>query len=59
MKTPDTNQHSRLERELARELEQRHRNDEVRAGILNDDDLRYKDARESNSSGHLQRNRLR
>ncbi|HEY0065475.1 MAG TPA: hypothetical protein VGC21_25380 [Telluria sp.] len=55
MKIEETPKNARLERELERERQQRHRNDEARAGIFSDDDLRLKDARESNSSGHLHR----
>lgn len=46
---------SRLERELAREREQRHRNDDAKTDGLTDDDLRLKDARQSERSGNLQR----
>lgn len=59
MKTTDTANPSRIDRELEREREERRRNDETRAGKLSDDDLRLKDARESNSSGHLHRNGAR
>ncbi len=46
---------SRLAREVAREREQRLKNDEARAGLSHDDDLRSKDARDNDSSGHLKR----
>ena len=46
-----------LDREVEREREQRHKNDDARAGIFNEDDFRLKDARNSNSSGNLQRHR--
>lgn len=55
MKTPNETPNSRLKREVAREREERHKNDEARAGILADDDLRAKDARDSDSSGKLHR----
>ena len=47
----------RLDREVEREREQRHKNDDARAGILEEDHFKLKDARDSNSSGNLQRNR--
>lgn len=50
---------TRLERELEREREQRHKNDDERSGIHSDDDLRSKDARDNTSSGTLQRHRPR
>lgn len=50
---------ARLDRELERERDERHKNDAERAGIASDDDLRLKDARESNSSGRLNRSRGR
>jgi hypothetical protein len=56
MKASDTASRSRIDRELERERQERHRNDEARTGELPDDDLRVKDARESNSSGQLHRN---
>lgn len=45
----------RLDREVEREREQRHKNDEARAGIFGEDDTRLKDARDSTSSGRLHR----
>jgi hypothetical protein len=57
MKTSDTNAASRLEREIEREREQRHKNDEARTGSLADDELRLKDARDSANSGNLPRSR--
>lgn len=59
MKTNDTTPRSRIDRELERERIERLRNDEARTGELTDDDLRLKDARESNSSGHLHRSGVR
>lgn len=55
MKTSSITPVARLERELEREREQRHQNDEAKAGIVADDDLRVKDARASNRSGQLHR----
>jgi hypothetical protein len=55
MSDPATTPSSRVERELAREREQRHRNDDAKTGSLTDDELRLKDARESASSGNLHR----
>ena len=54
---PNTSHDKRLDREVEREREQRHKNDEARAGIFGEDDFRLKDARDSNSSGNLQRHR--
>jgi hypothetical protein len=48
---------SRLEREIEREREERHKNDDARSGIVADDETRLKDARESTSSGNLHRSR--
>jgi hypothetical protein len=56
-KTSNSTPDKRLDREVEREREQRHKNDEARAGILGDDDFRLKDARDSNSSGQLHRHR--
>ncbi len=53
MSTP--NSAARLERELAREREQRQRQDEARTGAATDEDLRLKDARESSSSVQIPR----
>jgi len=54
MKTTQTS-NARVEREVEREREQRHKNDDARAGISADDDLRAKDARDSSSSSDLAR----
>ena len=48
---------ARIEREIAREREQRLKNDDARAGVAADEELRLKDARDSTSSGNLQRHR--
>jgi hypothetical protein len=55
MKTDNTSPNSRLAREVEREREERHKNDEARAGIQADDDFRVKDARDNGSSGKLHR----
>jgi hypothetical protein len=57
MTTSDSIATSRLERELEREREERHKNDDARAGIGDDEDDRLKDARASTSSGNLHRSR--
>ena len=59
MTTPDTTNTSRLDREVEREREERHRNDDARSGLAADDEFRVKDARESTSSGNLNRQRNR
>lgn len=59
MTTPAITPNARIDRELEREREERHRNDEARAGIVTDDDLRQKDPRERDDSGTLQRSRGR
>lgn len=46
---------ARIEREVEREREQRHKNDDDRAGIRADEELRAKDARDSDSSSDLAR----
>jgi hypothetical protein len=51
----DTSAKERLEREVEREREQRHRNDEARTGAADDEELRLKDARESTRSAGLHR----
>lgn len=55
MNPVNDNAPSRIEREVEREREQRLKNDDTRAGNVSDDDLRCKDARESASSGRLNR----
>lgn len=58
MTTPDTTT-ARLQREVEREREERHRNDDAKSGLAADDEFRVKDARESTSSGNLNRHRSR
>ncbi len=55
MSVSNDNARLRLEREVAREREQRLKNDDARSGNVSDDDLRYKDARESASSSQHNR----
>ncbi|SHG65476.1 hypothetical protein [Massilia sp. CF038] len=55
MKIEASAKNTRLDRELEREREQRHRNDEARAGIVPDDDLRLKDARQRSGADALHR----
>ncbi|ATQ76517.1 hypothetical protein CR152_19855 [Massilia violaceinigra] len=61
MKTtkPDPQPASRIEREIERERDQRHKNDEERSGTSPASDFRIKDARESSDSGALHRSRSR
>lgn len=58
MKTTQANG-ARIAREVEREREQRLKNDDLRAGIGSDEDLRAKDARENSSSSDLQRSPAR
>lgn len=50
-------EHQRVDREVERERHERTLNDEARAGLGLDDELRLKDARESLNSAHLRRPR--
>lgn len=50
---------SRLDREVQREREERHKNDDAKSGISAEQEFRSKDARDSNSSGNLNRSRSR
>ncbi|QYF92730.1 hypothetical protein KY495_18640 [Massilia sp. PAMC28688] len=59
MTTPKQGSPARLDREVEREREERHKNDEARSGLSLDDDFRVKDARDSASSGQLNRQRSR
>ncbi|NHZ95974.1 hypothetical protein [Massilia sp. CCM 8734] len=61
MKTtkPDPQPASRIEREIERERDQRHKNDDERSGVSPASDFRIKDARESSDSGILHRSRSR
>jgi hypothetical protein len=59
MATDTHTMQERIDRELAREREERHKNDEAKAGVLGDDDARIKDARASTSSSQLHRPRGR
>jgi len=57
--SPKTQATSRLEREVEREQDERHRNDDAKSGMAADDEFRAKDARESSNSGQLNRSRRR
>ncbi|MEJ7805836.1 MAG: hypothetical protein WKG03_07950 [Telluria sp.] len=57
MQTSNPIHTSRLDRELERERDERHKNDDAKSGGHSDQELRSKDARESTSSGHLNRTR--
>ncbi|WP_305825101.1 hypothetical protein [Massilia brevitalea] len=50
-------EHMRVEREVERERNERHLNDEARAGLATDDEFRRKDARESLNSSNLRRSK--
>jgi hypothetical protein len=50
---------ARLDRELERERDERHKNDDAKSGIVADEEFRNKDARESTSSSQLNRTRQR
>jgi hypothetical protein len=50
-------EHARIDREVARERQERSVNDEARAGLALDDEFRMKDARESMNSSSLRRAR--
>jgi hypothetical protein len=47
--------HTRVDREVARERHERTLNDDTRAGLALDDEFRMKDARESMNSSNLRR----
>lgn len=55
MASPDPTCDSRIEREVEREREERQQNDEARIGVLLDDELRTKDARDNAQGSALQR----
>lgn len=46
---------SRIEREVERERDERHKNDDAKSGALAEQEFRSKDARENSSSGQLNR----
>ena len=50
-------EHMRVEREVERERNERHLNDEARTGLATDDEFRRKDARESMNSTNLRRSK--
>ncbi len=55
MTLPDPTPDSRIEREVEREREERQQNDEARIGVLLDEELRTKDARDNAQGSTLQR----
>lgn len=59
MNTPAITSSARLNREIARERDERHKRDDVKSGVVADEELRSKDARENTSSSHLQRSGAR
>ncbi len=50
-------EHARVNREVARERQERTMNDDTRAGLALDDEFRMKDARESTNSSNLRRSK--
>ena len=50
---------SRLAREVERERDERHKQDDARAGVSSEEEFRIKDARDNASSGELHRSRSR
>jgi len=50
-------EHVRVDREVERERNERHLNDEARAGLAVDEEFRLKDARESMNSSNLRRSK--
>lgn len=59
MNTSNPHTSSRLEREVEREQDERHRNDDAKSGMAADEEFRVKDARESTQSSQLNRSRRR
>lgn len=55
MKTVSPAPNSRLDREVERERDQRHKNDEARTGMSADEEFRNKDARNNSDSSDLHR----
>lgn len=53
--SPPLDSRERLEREVERERAEHRKHDDTRAGMDADDELRLKDARESDNSGQLRR----
>ncbi len=50
---------SRLDREVEREQDERHKHDDAKTGFAQEEDFRVKDARDSSHSGNLHRSRGR
>lgn len=59
MTTHNTTANARLEREVERERDERHKHDDAKSGICAEEEFRSKDARESSVSGDLHRSRSR
>ena len=59
MNTSKQSSPARVDREIEREMEERHKNDDARSGVSSTDEFRAKDARDSASSGQLNRQRSR
>ena len=59
MNTSNPHTSSRLDREVEREQDERHRNDDAKSGMAADEEFRVKDARESSQSSQLNRSRRR
>lgn len=59
MRNSPTPSDTRLDREVERERDQRHKNDETRTGMSADEEFRVKDARNNASSADLHRQRGR
>lgn len=59
MTTPATTSTARLKREIERERDERHKNDDAKSGTVADEEFRSKDARENASSSNLHRSRAR
>jgi hypothetical protein len=54
-KLPNTSMNARIEREVERERHERQLHDELRAGLLADEEFRNKDAREQAGAVSLRR----
>ncbi len=55
MNTAHPTASARLEREVARERDERHKHDDAKFGGASEEEFRIKDARESTSSSNLNR----
>ena len=59
MNTSKSQGTSRLDREVEREQDERHKHDDAKTGFGQEEDFRVKDARENSNSGNLHRSRAR